>query len=483
MVKALLIANVGNRDIKLDDQGDKRESTRQLGERILNNFEHYYNVIQLPLIEPALKYLQEEQGYEIGAIEFILFATDQGETAGDKREQDTLRLAEVAKNYLIKRYGINKKGIRIEVIESNPADYRNMMEFYDQKMRRLRDWLNSKNDGEFPRIYLEIMGGTPAMVTMLILKATQYFERNVSTLYNDNGQVFDISIAEELFLQNVREELLLQTELFAYRSAWETLQQYPKVVKNSDEREILLYLLQYGDRRLAFDYDRALKHLKEVRGSTTGELQSVVSRWLNEFKPEDTQFLLAELVYSIEIIIKLGNYSELTQRIFRFQEAMFRYMAEQMGMEYSKSSKATGEYVDPSWVKSQEGLEQFLQAYDRTADGQATAVDIKRSLNRFSLGAIVDFFVKNQQEWQHWRQAAESLHGLTNLAELRNKGISGHGFQGIGEEDILEAYGIDEIDDLVRDLKEIYRIVFGDELLNNVYDEINKVCRDIIEED
>ena len=157
-------------------------------------------------------------------------------------------------------------------------------------------------------------------------------------------------------------------------------------------------------------------------------------------------------------------------------------MAEQMGIEYGKDTA----YLSDTWRSGQSGLDAYLKSYQRGADGKILTsgtspleVDTKRSLNRYSLGAIVDYFIQ-QSVWAHWQGTAEKIFRLSSVADLRNKGIAGHGFEGISRKDIEDSYG-DNSDRLIAHLKEIYNDVFNEAIGDNPYDTINALILDLIE--
>lgn len=492
-IRAVLLANVGNRDLHvLDDhkhllpeQDDPRYYTaRRLGEEITANFKRYRDAIALPLIGPTLDWLLEE-GYAASEIAIYLFASDQpmDVTEVSERLKDTRPVAEAIQLYLNYRYSIQKKAVRIEAIEGSPADYRNALNFYQQTLPAIQNYVN-KNAPD-AKIYAEVSGGTPAMVSMLILIAVEYFGEDVVTLYKDRtlDRPFDIGVARSLFARKTRDTLIEQIRLYAYAVAQRTLADHGQtVLPDSNTRQLLEHLLRYADRRLAFDYERAGYHLQEASVLATGTRQAQLRAWRRELNTDEISLMLAELVHSASLKLHLGDFADLTQRLFRFQEAMFRHMAEQMGLEYGKKST---QYASKSWVEANTAMGDFLAAYGRGNDGQPgqkpVAIDVTRSLNRYSLGAIVDYFVQHDTNWQHWQRVTEQIHGLSKLADLRNKGIAGHGFEGIGLDDLNAAYGASVATQLMNDLQQMYREVFDVELPPNPYESLNTICLQLLE--
>ena len=65
------------------------------------------------------------------------------------------------------------------------------------------------------------------------------------------------------------------------------------------------------------------------------------------------------------------------------------------------------------------------------------------------------------------------------MAELRNRGLSGHGFRGIGRFHVEEAYGA-TIDELLEQLEEIYRMLFQRRVEDSPYAVLNEVLQQLI---
>ena len=483
----LLLANVGNHDLRLSaegmallpEQADGRyyHSPRRLGQEVEANFNRYRDHIQLQLITPTVEWLLKDEGVAPDNISIHLFASDQDSelTAESEWLKDTLPAAQVVQNYLSWRWNIPKKAVRLYPIEGIPADYTNMLDFFQSTLPGIRDFTTPE------RVYMEVSGGTPAMTGMLILMGAEVFGQDIITLYLDRagGAPYQIGVAQALFARKTRETLRQQIELYSYAVALNTLEQNGRRLHPDErKRELLKHLLGYADRRLAFDYDAARVHLREARAQAVGKLQAMIGRWQAELSEKSDAVVLAELVHSAAIKLHLGDYADFTQRLFRFQEALFRHMAEQMGIEYGGKD---AQYLSRSWRENRPELDQFLQAYGRTAEGRVLNVDTGRSLNRFSLGAIVDYFVL-QPEWAHWRDAAEGNFAFSSVADLRNKGVAGHGFEGISRQNLEDAYG-QPPEAIVQAMTQVYELVFDKPTGENPYDVLNRQVEALLKED
>lgn len=482
-MSVLLLANVGNRDVYLRDPGllpsheDPHwwQSVRRLGEELRDNLSRYKDALELPLLGPTLEWLKSENGDDLSKAQIVLFASDQPEQYTSREEwlKDTLPLAQAMHQLIAQRYQIPKRQIRIAAIEGSPADYANMLTYY---LQTLPTYIPTSGTP----VYLEVSGGTPAMSSMLIVAGVEVFGENVHTLYIERNSRLpnSIAVAQQLFARKTRETLRNQIKLYAYTAALDTVQTSGHLVTTDNrEREVLANLLRYADRRLAFDFSRARSALREALPLTRGNAQARVSFWQRELDTRSAAANLSELIYSAAIKLHLGDYADFVQRIFRFQEAAFRHLAEEMGLRYTKSD---GMFVDSAWLDSQPALGKYLDVYTDRLTGRITTVDVRRSLNRYSLGAIVDYFIQHDPAWAALAPTVEHLHAFSGVAELRNKGLAGHGFNGIGLDDLREKYGAPP-DEMLDALKGIYCDLVDAPPGEDPYQAVNKLLTEIID--
>lgn len=487
-MSVVLLANVGNSDLEINpkdllpkNSDNKNLSSRELGEEVLMNYDKYRDHIQLPLISPTIDYIAKHEKINLMDIKIYLFASDQKQdmTHPIEWQKDTISVAKVIQKYLTDR-GIPQKSIKICTIKGNPADYTNALEFHSKELKEIRE-----KEGIDSHYYMEVSGGTPAMTAMLILMGTEVFGQRVSSLYLDRSskEPHRINISQELFARKTRELLRNQIELYAYTVALNTFNENAKlIVYDERNRNLIKRLLGYADRRLAFDYERARKELEEAYA--IGDIQSQIRRWRNELLDEDNAIIIAELISTAKIKLKIGEYADFTQRLFRFQEAIFRYMADEMGVQYGKDEQ----YLSDTWRSSNPELDEYLQKYNRNQKGELTeqpteVVTKNRSLNRYSLGAIVEYFVTHDPKWEYLQPTLDQLFQLSSVADLRNKGIAGHGFEGISEEDIKSAYQR-PIDELIKNIEGIYRDVFKSNAnVPNHYDDVNELISSLMKQE
>jgi hypothetical protein len=484
----VLIANFGNSDLRLTDESPLPQpppggawTIRQKGEEISNNLRRYAAGLELPLLAPTLRWLLAR--HEIDAnTRIYLFASDQPAEISpeEERQKDTKPMAEAARALLVdaaqtrrllgKPSNLAMKQIRIHAIEGNPADYANALAFYTERLPEIAHHVQVDQP-----VYLEVSGGTPAMTAMLIVAGVESFGQRARTLYLARNATtpYEVAVAHELFARRARATMQTQVRMYAYAVALRTMKESGGLfVRDEQRRESATMLLQYADRRLAFDFTAARESLEAARRLSVGNDQARIEFWMSQMSNAGIAFKLEELIHSLRIKAEFGDYADLVQRLFRFQEAAFRYMAEQMGLRYAKPD--TDEYIHREWFEGKADLVQFLQDYASPFDGEPIAIDVARSLNRISLGAIVDYFVTNEAAWHRWRASAEALHSLSKVADLRNKGLAGHGFRGIGKQDVENAFG-GPYEKMVETLVAIFASLFGRSPQTSPYDAVNEL--------
>lgn len=496
----LFLANVGSSDIRLSDPSllppdlqDRKHAARLVGDAILTDFDRYADALQFPLIGVCLAWLLEREGISEDDLHIHLFASDQEPppiTPEAEYSKDSLPFARVIERYLIRhgvpytywrrfagrplekkqRLRLPSRQIHIHPIEGNPADYGNMLETFTRELSSLRDHV-----GVGDRTYLEVTGGTPAMTSMLTVAGVDVFARQTRTLYVERGadRPYAVGIGRRFFARQAQAALREQLRVFAYGAARAAVDREGDLIATDVEDQALIRaLLEYADRRLAFDFERAREALHRASAYAAGRLQAHIRHRQRELARRDSAALLGELTHSTRVKYQLGDHADFTQRIFRFQEGCFRHLSESMGLQYRKQDER---YADPQWQHRVPGLRQFLEDYTSPLGEKYGPIDLDRwELNRISLGAIVDFFVARGEPWAHLVEPVRELHRLSSVAHLRNRGLAGRGFEGIGRSDLEDAFGQNP-NQIVPLVEEIYEAIFTAELGENPYEALNQL--------
>ncbi len=483
----VLLANVGNRDVQLTDRSALPESlrdgplpARMLGEELLANLAGYRDHLAYPMIGVTVRWLIEEQAVSPDDLYVHLFATDQPEEATPRPLwlQDTVDLARIIQRCLVdglptlaspSRGRLAKSHVRLHTIRSNPAHYRLMLETFTEHFDDLRRHLGPEDE-----VFLEVTGGTPAMTSMMIVAGANTFGQQARAIYIQPGddEPERVGVLQAFFRRQARASLALQIGLYAYETAYATFtNQADLITPNVDQQSLVASLLRYAGRRLAFDFERAREALSTAKAVAPGDVYAHVKHWHTELNHPNDADRLGELVHSAQIKYQLGDYADFTQRLFRFQEAGFRSLAARMGMRCTDDD---GEFVDMAWAHGVPGLLTYLADYV-THEGKRTSIDIEqRSLNRVSLGAIVDFYVDTDASWEHLDDLVAKLFRLSAFGGLRNRGLAGHGFRGIGKPDLTKVFD-EDADQVVPLLETIYADLFDRPLGESPYVAVNRL--------
>lgn len=498
-MNVLFLAGVGNHDLLVRDRSrlpakyqEEKLPSRTLGEVILSDPQAYADTVEFPLIGVCLRWLLEDEGVSPDTLHVHLFATDQEEpptTPETEWAKDTISVAKVIQHALVEGWlewedrtkggGRNRRPLRlpkrqvqIHRIPSNPADYQDMLRYFSEELSKLREKAEAAE-----RVYMEVTGGTPAMTSMMLVAGVEVFGRRVHTLYVVRGadRPYRVGIGERLLRRRAITELREQIRLHAYSVARERLQEDGEwLIPDGERRECVAALLEYAARRLSFDFERAREALQRAQRYAQPEVRAHIFAWDRALRSQERADLLAELVHSMRIKYEMGEYADLTGRLFRFQEAALRCLAEQVGLRYKDKE---GKYVDPDWVREVPGLESFLQEYP-LENGKRGVQWEDRDLNRVILSAIVEFFAEDNPELRSV-VGEKGLKRISSLAQLRNKGLAGHGFQGIGKEDLAEAFGEDP-DRIIPFVKDLYARIFGREVPPDPYEAVNEQLRGML---
>jgi hypothetical protein len=315
---------------------------------------------------------------------------------------------------------------------------------------------------------------------MLIVAGIDAFGTQAHPLYvqADLDHPFEINVGRWFFKRRAQAALREQLKLYAYTSARAAFDRdRTLILDNVEVQAFVAALLTYAERRLAFDFRRAGAALTEAGQHAPGDVQPEITYRRRELQAPDRAALLAELIHSTRIKYETGDYADFTQRLFRFQESSFRHLALEMGME---CKDAACEFVDMDWAHAQPGLMAYLEDYVFPS-GKHDRVEIKgRSLNRVSLGAIVDFYVETEEAWAEMGETVQKLRRLSSVARLRNKGLAGHGFEGIGRADLAEAFD-DSPDEIVPLLEAVYVSIFNRPVDESPYDAVNAMIEDLLD--
>ncbi len=429
----LLLANVGLRDVMLD--GQKIEPAREQGERILAELETHSARLSLPLITPPV-----EQSLRQGSqLRVVLFATNQPEWAPpEHRARDTVHFGKIAAALLETRW--SRRGLEkvwCESIDGNPSLYDDMVVAFRRQLGSNRRWMR-----EVECCYVCPVGGTPAANLGLVLAAVARFGERCRVLYLPEGESRprELDLSRQLRQGVARDMAAASLQHYDFEAA-------AALLEKADAPEWMERFARYAAQRYHFDFEAASSQLEAARRAsmekpdarnhcerTHHELSALMDR-----QPEAR---IRELYHNGSMAWGRHEYTAFLGRVFRFQEALYRLMVEELfpGLSTEVDSKESQQrWCD--YVESKPGLHQFLNA--QQTDGRHLDY---RGANRTVFAAMIRYGWEGGENFAaperlgQMKAACRLLEGLDCLSGLRNKSIIAHGFEGVSEQSVVRRY-------------------------------------------
>ncbi|HZU07466.1 MAG TPA: hypothetical protein VFB73_15995 [Chloroflexota bacterium] len=446
---ALYLANVGNRDVYLDGQPLPADQARALGEQIRNQYEAYRDRITAPIIEAGLEHVLARGKPERRVLVTVyLFATNQDASAGPHRARDTVHLAEVLCRYLKERFPPAKEprghveDVCCVEIRQNPSYYDGMYEFFGERLRAAR-----LAPERWDACYVSPVGGVPAANFALLLRAVERYAEKCHPLYVPEGSrhVVPSDIGDQLRRGLLRAQVRQQVAYGEFGRA-------AALLRELGADTALVGLAAHGQYRLHFDFDTAIRVLEdEVLRKARGELREQARRLradLDGLVQRDARALIRELYHNLCLTYKAGRYVDFLLRLFRLQEAVLRWVVEH---ELGLPTDATNGKAHPAFVERIEANPALHAHMQQPYKGRV--LDYRRPPTLAVLRHLLDYLCCHGDEAARARFSAVAalLDQLEELADLRNRSIGAHGFEGVSEAAIRQCYGADR--DLLDDLR------------------------------
>ncbi len=432
----ILFANIGNRNLKVLGQYDwvdgdgliEKKFFRQKTQEILENFDDWENKLQINILNKLpLKRFDK----------IYLIATNQMDT--DKNYQDTIFAANIIKKLL------SEKGIdQVEIISYpfEPVDRQKAVEYYKELFDKA---INFEDE-----VYLVWSWWVPAMKDSMIWMGL--LKKPDIRLLDINEKTWEVKEidAEKVYLKEIYKSILKEfVKNYDRYGAQKLLEQNPRVF---GEEVDFINKLKYINARFNFDFEAANQILDNIR-LPLGE-QDV-------FQPIEIQSDLdgiKELLNNIEVTYHKGEYTMLLWKVFRLQEAIYRYIFENYSNVSTDKDKNKGYQEFEKFVSNDEDLLKCVKGKHIEWKPVDYSVVNTRVLE-VVLECLEDKLTKRRKELFKIAQK------FWALKDMRNLSIMAHGWKGISKEDIDNF----QLLDLVLWLKNILW------LKENTFDKLNKL--------
>lgn len=423
MAKLLLLANIGNRDVFLS--GQEIRPARTKGKEILDNFTTHRQEVSLPILDPVMRYIQAE--HPTAQLDLMLFCTNQEDADEKYKGNDTLHLGECIKKLLSGQQPVGK--VTVREIQANPNLADSMFHYFSDQLSRMR-----KHSEEYEKIFVALAGGIPACNMALCLQAVRFFEERSVPLYplEGSGQPVPLQIGQQLLDSAKRETIRRQLENDEYAVAVVLL----------DSLGLTLYanLARMALYRLNFDFQRAKTLAARLVAQDLGEVRSYGRQVEGELKnllEKDLSRLILELYHNASIKFRKGEYLDFLGRLFRFQEAVLRYLVEtsELALQTDIDSDKHNFAAFQASVRGHPDLVTYLEQQTYGTD----KLDWDKPYVP-CLTAILGYLAEQGTEEKRGQRAdiLSRLREIERLMPLRHRSPLGHGFEGVSLEKIHE---------------------------------------------
>lgn len=479
----MLIAPVGTREVTLTDLAllsdetlranwnhadlAQRVGARAKGEVLLADLERYAPALNMEIIGKAVRHVHQRHG-RIDRL--ILVASDQAPSAAERyRKNDTRPLAQVVQELLKRDLKLRRVGFRTEiaVVSANPADYEVMRAFYREGLPK---WCRElAPDGV---CYLEATGGTAQMAVMLLLEGVHWLRARAAPLYvlAEYDMPLHLDAGRQMLADELKETLQRDLSVYAYHAAWKTARENAAILRESlAHYDTLVAVLDCARHRLNFDFAQAQTALFGAERGLPTPLRSQVMALAHELSAEGrtSAWLIAEVYHSAVVRLETESYEGFVGRVFRFQEAMLRFLCERWGTQFSGDR---GNVLDPEWLKAQTAVAGALSARGISAEREVT----RATLQTLALQLARE---RSDAQGEGWIKA---LARLEQIASLRNQLVITHGFAGVSLRLLAELYkgGAPQI---VADMALLLEEALAQPATDSPYAQINTACSSLLE--
>jgi len=395
-LKQCLIANIGNKDVKLD--GDEIPEPFFDGKQIYESYGAYKKRLSFPIINKII----QDNTYD----EIYLVVSDQKEIKErEYRKKDTLYFGEIIK----KAYCT--ESIELIHLHHNPAQYDETFDYYLKTFHKI--WGLHKNEEWI--YYLSLSGGTPAQNTASLYQGSMIFGEYCQPIYVTPSNVHRLKITNTLLRARALSNAKVSINRYEYSTAIDILKKY-----NFDSKSISY--LEYADKRGKFQFKEALKMLSKI-GTSFGAERILHERLKNEGKllcKNDEAHLLLELSYLVKKYYHNLMYTEVFALLFRFIEGVLHfYVGKLTNISIASSDAMNTEDKRKrviSFIESDEELASYL-----------TSENIQYSSNPLSRITLLGIVQYHAEKGKISTKIVGHIKKINSQSNKRNEGIYGHG--------------------------------------------------------
>ncbi|MBV7331734.1 hypothetical protein KFU94_26600 [Chloroflexi bacterium TSY] len=218
-------------------------------------------------------------------------------------------------------------------------------------------------------------------------------------------------------------------------------------------------LAAYAAARLNFDFASAQGHLQGAlrdgdrpvrhfvkRNRALLTLETLTKIQDEPLRPDRLLQLLGELYWNASITYEHRRYADFLGRVYRFQEAVLRYLVEVIFDLSTDLHPAQYEETITAWTSTIQANASLLD-YLETQENEKKPLNW-REINRPTFQRLVSYAIKQEGKNAYgagllavkklpldkYKALFDRLNGLERLVALRHRTIIGHDFQGVSKE-------------------------------------------------
>ncbi len=471
----LFISNVGDRDVQLAGQAAAPHSARSRGDAILADWDNYAARLELPILGKALRWVARRHG---PVDRVVLVATDQPEdsTLPKHYASDTLPFAQVIARALVESpawEGVaHPAGIAIAPVNVNPADYDQMLAFYEGVLPEL------KSEG-YSHAYLCITGGAPGMNFGLIMKGIEHLGAAARLLYVSLGQPepMQLDLGRQMLLESVLRDIRLSLEQYQYPAVLRLVEANESLLREMGLAYDLLHgLVEYAAHRLNFNFQKAERALSRIDLDRTAQAEriAVLQSELRQMQAEQSQAgeaahsCLREVLAAAEISLRTGAYMSFVGYVYRLTEGLNEVMLQRWAPGLAFEETSTQRQLSAAWLAANPAVQDHVH---RLKLDKRVSRRLLLELARYYANGQVSreqcvAFLGNVYEARDKRHALPLAHGCRGVTvEDARKLVRGSKTDG-GRKKVAEA-------ELIPHLKYYFERMTGEAPGENPFDQVN----------
>lgn len=433
-----------------DNKSFRELNVRKFGHWLEKYFDLIKDNIEIPLIEPFLNYIEGKK-HDIKKI--YLIATDQKDSIKDEAKEhlarDTCILAEFLENKYLKYYfnSRNKEAPIIEtIILKNPPNN------YDSMIREFGKFLKEKKIEESNNymVYAEITGGTPQINTSVILNCTAYYRDKITFLYKPENEkeIKSLNVARYILDSYEHESLQRLAERYDFDA----------IAQNNAYSDTVRRLARCACYRMNFDF---FKYRSEVDIQFNDIPGNPILKILRDdafnLVQQIPEAILNELYWNTVVMWQRDECANFLGRVWRIMEVSLHYaLLKVVKCDWDKIDEFKNEFI--IWANGNKDFKNYLN--EKKKNYGLHKINKPIVSNMPILHACIDFFAENDKEGSNgvdYKALSSYIKKLWVLADMRNKSIIAHGFEGVSK-DMMKDTIKKEIQDIENN-KNIFSII------------------------